>query len=73
MLEFRPVEQQVFTALETCKYLRLDVGREDNEQAQLNALDRLVDQRKLIKPTMYRKQRLFRKVELDRFLEYCQQ
>ena len=61
----------MLTALEACQYLRLDVGREDNSDAQLKALARLVE-RKLLRPTMYRHERMYRVKELDRFLEQVQ-
>ncbi len=68
-LIFAPVEKVIFAPLEACAYLGLDIGREDDEQAQLEALDRLVDERKTLYPCMYRRGRLYRKAELDRFLE----
>ena len=67
MIEFRPVEPVVFTAEEACQYLRLDVGREKDQA--LRALNRLVDEKKLIRPCMYRNRRLYLRDELDRFLE----
>jgi len=59
----------VLTPLEACRYLRLDAGREDDHEAQIRALNRLVDQKKQIRPLMYRTSRLYHRDELDRFLE----
>ncbi len=70
---FLPVEFAVLTAEEACRYLRLDVGREDNEDAQIKALNRLVDQKKAIRPCLYQKRRMYLKSELDRFLQERQQ
>ena len=70
MIEFRPIEPVVFTPEEACKYLRLDVGRD--MPAALRALTRLVDERKGIRPCMYQKGRMYRRDELDRFLEKIQ-
>ena len=67
MIEFNRVDPVVFIAAEAAQYLRLDVGR-DMPKA-LKALTRLVDEKKLIRPVMYRKERLYRREELDRFLE----
>lgn len=64
-LMFRSIEPAVFTAEEAIAYLRLDVGK--TESAARAALNRLVD-RKLLRPAMYRKQRLFTRIECDRFL-----
>ena len=67
MIEFRPIEPVVLTAEEACVYLRLDVGREMPQALQ--ALARLVDAKGLIKPCMYRRERMYLRAELDRFLE----
>lgn len=64
-LAFRSIEPAVFTAAEAIRYLRLDIGK--SESAAQAALNRLVD-RKLLRAAMYRKQRLFTRVELNRFL-----
>lgn len=64
-LTFRSIEPAVFTAAEAIVYLRLDVGK--SEAAAQAALNRLVD-RKLLRPAMYRRERMFTHVELDRFL-----
>ena len=66
MITFTPIEPVVFTAEEAAVYLRLDVGRD--MPAALRALARLVDEKKLIHPVMYRRERLYRRAELDRFL-----
>ena len=55
----------VMTAQECCCYLRLDLGRSIENATK--ALNRLVD-RKLIRPCMYKKNRMYSRKELDRFL-----
>ena len=70
MIEFRPIEPVVFTPEEACKYLRLEVGRE--MPSALRALARLVDEKKQIRPIMYLRGRMYRRDELDRFLEKIQ-
>ncbi len=71
MLDLQPVEQMVFTALEAGQLLRLDVGREGDEIAIKKAVSRLVE-KGLLQPCMYRKERMFLKTELDRFLQDSQ-
>ena len=56
---FQLPEQAVFTSDEAVEYLRLP---------SIRALNHLVDDRKIIRPAMYRKERLYTRVELDRFL-----
>jgi len=68
MFEFQPVQKTVFTALEAAVYLRLDIGKND-ENSAIAAVNWLVDERKLLRPVMYARQRLYLKSELDRFLE----
>lgn len=64
-LVFRPMDLAVLTAKEAIAYLRLDFGK--SETAARAALDRLVNQ-KLLRVAKYRRERLFTRVELDRFL-----
>lgn len=64
-LTFRPVEKAVFTTAEAICYLRLDVDK--SEAAAQSSLNRLIV-KKLLRPAMFRKSRLFTKIELDRFL-----
>lgn len=52
----------VMTTAEACCYLRLDVLKHP-----IKALNRLVD-RKLLRPCMYQKHRMYERRELDRFL-----
>lgn len=66
---FAPLPRKVLSDIEACRYLRLDVGREDNTASQIRALNTLVDRRKAIMPTMYRHKRLYEVAELDRFIE----
>ena len=68
-LTFAPVEKVLFTELEACRYLTIDVGLEDQPQKQIEAINRLVDDRQTLRPCMFRKERRYRKAELDRFLE----
>ena len=56
----------VMTAEEACCYLRLDVDREMKNA--IKSLNRLVD-RKLIRPCMYQKKRMYARKELDRFID----
>ena len=64
-LSFRSIDPAVFTASETIAYLRLDLKK--TEAAAQAALNRLVDKRQL-RPSMYRRERMFTRVECDRFL-----
>ena len=64
-LTFRSIEPAVFTADETIAYLRLDINK--TEAAAQSALRRLVD-RRLLRPCMYRRERMFSRIECDRFL-----
>lgn len=69
MIEFRPLELALLTAGEAAAYLRLtDDGRDAG--AALKSLNRLVD-KGLIRPCMYmyQKERLYSRLELDRFIE----
>ena len=68
-LTFAPLQKMTFTRLEACEYLGLHIGREDNTDKQVEAIDRLVDERRTLFPCMYRRERMFLRTELDRFLE----
>lgn len=57
----------MMTAEQACRYLRLEIGR--SMPLALKALDRLTYEQQVIRPCMYRKQRLYSKVELDRFIQ----
>ena len=61
-IKFRTPEQVVFTGLQAVDYLQLP---------SLRALGHLVDSKKLIRPAMYQKSRVYWKSELDRFLRDC--
>ena len=65
-----PVLPEVMTAEETCRYLRLDIER--SMPLALKALNRLVDEKKVLTPTMYRKRRMFTRAECDRMAEKMQ-
>lgn len=64
-LTFRAIEPEVLTAEETIRVLRLDLGRSGT--AAQAALNRLVD-RKVLRPAMYVKVRMFTITEIRRFL-----
>lgn len=70
-VEFLPGTDQpapaVMTAEEAARYLRLDIGR--SMPLALKALDRLTYEQQVIRPCMYRKQRLYSRAELDRFVQ----
>lgn len=63
-IEFRPVEPVALTSSEAIKYLRLDVGK--TPAAAQASLNRLVE--KGLRPCMFKKERLFERREIDRFL-----
>ena len=56
----------LLTALEACRFLRLDLGRE-TEAAMLKALDRLVA-RKRIRPAIHLGRRYYSRDELVRYI-----
>lgn len=64
-IEFSPLEPSALTAGEAIRYLRLDVGK--TPEAARASLDRIVE-KGLLRPCMYRKERMFTRAELDRFL-----
>ena len=57
---------KLLTALEACRFLRLDLGRE-TEDAMLKALDRLVE-RKRIRPAIHVGKRYYDRNELIRYV-----
>lgn len=58
---------KLLTALEACRFLRLDLGRE-TEAAMLKALDRLVE-RKRIRPAIHVGRRHYDRDELVRYVD----
>ncbi len=58
---------KLLTALEACRFLRLDLGRE-TETAMLKALDRLVE-RRLIRPAIHVGRRHYSRSELIRYID----
>lgn len=58
---------KLLTALEACRFLRLDLGRE-TEAAMLKALDRLVA-RKRIRPAIHLGKRYYDRDELIRYVD----
>ncbi len=57
---------KLLTALEACRFLRLDLGR-DTEAAMLRALQRLVE-RRLIRPAIHVGKRYYDRDELVRYV-----
>lgn len=66
---FAPPEQIAFSDLEACHYLRLNVGREDDPEAQLRALERLIINRRLLPSMLYRSRRTFHLHDMLQFLQ----
>ena len=58
---------KLLTALEACRFLRLDLGRE-TEAAMLKALDRLVERRR-IRPCIHLGKRYYDRDELIRYVD----
>lgn len=58
---------KLLTALEACRFLRLDLGRE-TEAAMVKALDRLIA-RKLIRPAIHLGKRYYDRDELVRYVD----
>lgn len=58
---------KLLTALEACRFLRLDLGRE-TEAAMAKALDRLVE-RKRIRPAIHLGKRYYDRDELIRYVD----
>ena len=58
---------KLLTALEACRFLRLDLGR-DTEAAMLRALQRLVE-RRLIRPAIHVGKRYYDRDELVRYVD----
>ena len=63
-------DHSIMTAEEACRYLRLDLER--SMPLALKALNRLVDEKKVLTPTMYRKRRMYTRAECDRMAEKMQ-
>ena len=66
MIEFTPIEPALFDEIEAAAYLRL--AEDKDADAARNALNRLVDQRKL-RPCLVGNRRRYSRRELDRFID----
>ena len=63
------MEKEILTELEACVWLTIDIDHPDDPAKQIEALNRLVDERKTLCPCMFRKERRYRIAELRRFAE----
>ena len=70
-LQFAPLPRKVLTSEQACVYLLLDHSHPGDVPRQLRALRRLVDTRKLLRATLYRKERSYLVSDLDAFLSKC--
>lgn len=66
---FAPLRKTVLTETEAALYLRLNDRREDDPAAWIRAINRLVDDRHVLKCLMYRPHRLYHIDDLDDFLQ----
>ena len=68
-LTFAAVEKEILTELEACAWLTIDIDFPDDPEKQIEALNRLVDEKKTLNPCMFRRERRYRLTELRRFAE----